>query len=172
MDLIHLVWVTDYRILGARYGAGIVLPTVINAHADGSVSAADRALFAKSDISGLGDAYLSPVLLNWKVGNNDLTFAPGIIAPTGRYREDRLLNTGRNYWAFDLAGSWTWLHPTGGHEVSISAGVLFNERNHDTDYRTGDEFHLDALVGQYFPRPLVSASWGITTSNLRAMMET
>jgi hypothetical protein len=91
-----------------------------------------------------------------EAGRPHLTFSPGISAPTGKYDADDLLNLGRNYWAFDLAGSYTWLHPTRGHEISLNAGFLFNNENPDTDYTTGTEFHLDWLIGQYF-----SESFGV-----------
>jgi hypothetical protein len=156
INIAHLACLTDYEILGARYGAAIALPYVINAHVEGEGVIGGNRLFRDGDVSGQGDIFLSPMLLNWKLGNHNLTFAPGINIPVGKYNVDNLLNTGRNYYALDIAGSWTWLHPTRGHELSMTAGVLFNERNSDTNYRTGNEFHLDALLGQYF-----SESFGV-----------
>ena len=44
----------------------------------------------------------------------------------------------------------TWLHEKRGHEICFAAGYMLNEKNQATDYRTGDEFHVDATVAQYF----------------------
>lgn len=156
INIAHLAWLTDYEVLGARYGAALTLPYVVNAHVEGEAVVGGRQLFRDGDVSGQSDLFLTPLLLNWKLGSHDLTFAPSIVIPTGKYDVDDLLNTGRNYWALDVAGSWTWLHPSRGHEVSITAGMLFNDENPDTDYRTGRELHVDALLGQYF-----SESFGV-----------
>jgi len=57
---------------------------------------------------------------------------------------------GRNYFSFDEVAGFTWLDQEGGHEVSLMAGYMINTRNQATDYRTGDEFHLDYTLAQYF----------------------
>jgi hypothetical protein len=50
----------------------------------------------------------------------------------------------------DIAGAYTWLHPERGHEVSVTAGYLINSRNNATGYESGNEIHVDWLVGQHF----------------------
>jgi len=99
----------------------------------------------------------------------ELTVAPGVRPPTGIYDKNRLLNTGRNYWAFDNTVAYTWLHAKRGHEVSLSLGYIFNTTNPVTKYTTGNEFHLDWLVGQHFNerRFGVGATgyWYIQTTN-------
>ena len=42
------------------------------------------------------------------------------------------------------------MHEQRGHEVSLTAGYLINTENQRTDYRSGNEFHLDYLVAQHF----------------------
>ena len=79
-----------------------------------------------------------------------MTFSQGIFAPTGSYATNRVFNPGRNYWGFDPTFAYTWLHETRGHEVSLTAGYLVNTRNHATNYRSGNEFHLDYLIAHHF----------------------
>jgi hypothetical protein len=38
-----------------------------------------------------------------------------------------------------------------GLEASAFAGLDFNTKNNATDYRTGDEFHLDVTVAEHLP---------------------
>jgi hypothetical protein len=99
-----------------------------------------------------GDAHMafSPLVLNWNTGNFHFTLSQSIFAPTGSYDINRVVNLGRNYWAFDTGLAFTWLDPQRGHEISASTGFLFNTTNTATSYHTGSEFHLDFLLAQYF----------------------
>ena len=160
IDIVKLVWLTDHELLGARYGAAVTLPLVLNADVGGALTGPGFGVFRRGDVSGTGDLYVNPVLLNWSHGRHNITFAPAIVVPTGKYDPERLLNTGRNYWSLDLAGAYSWFHPERGHELSLSAGVLFNAENPDTDYRTGTELHLDWLVGQYLSERFAVAATG------------
>jgi hypothetical protein len=83
------------------------------------------------------------------MGDHHFTFSPGFIAPTGKYDPNNLLNVGRNYWSFDITGTYTWFDPKIGIDVSLTSGFLFNTENRATNYRTGTEFHLDGLVAQF-----------------------
>jgi len=127
------------------------VPYVINAHVSGSgiIPAGGLGIFKAGDVNGLADIYVSPIQLNWVVGDHHITFAPGFTAPTGKYDVDSLLHVGRNYWTADIAGSYTWFDPKIGTDISITTGVLFNTANPATNYRTGDEFHFDGTVSQF-----------------------
>ena len=144
-------YLTDNKLFGARTGYAITIPLVYaDVGAEGSVPEVGVDLFRSGSTSGFADIYLNPLLLNWTSGNNHFTFAPGINIPVGKYDVDNQINLGRNYWALDLAGSWTYFNPSSGFEISATAGVLINDRNPDTEYKTGTEFHLDWNVSQFF----------------------
>jgi hypothetical protein len=156
-----IAFVSDWKILGGTYGAAISIPVVINAYVTGGGRIANRGIFKGGSVSGLGDMMFIPFQLNWAWGDHHLTLLPvGVRAPTGGYQTDRLLNTGRNYWAFDSSFSYTWLDSKRGHEVSFTAGIFNNTRNPATDYRTGSEFHLDWLVGQHFSKRFAVGATG------------
>jgi len=89
-------------------------------------------------------------ILNWKNGNFNYSASIGVFAPTGSYDADRMVNLGRNYWSFDPSLAFTWLDPKRGHEVSFTAGYQINTENNDTDYQSGDEFHIDFNLAQHF----------------------
>jgi hypothetical protein len=149
MNSLKFSLLTETRIIGARYGAALTLPVVLYGHAEGFVQLEPGQARRQNDRSGIGDLYLAPIQLNWRWDDHHLTYSQGFFAATGSYDADRVFNLGRNYWGFDPNLSYTWRHEKRGHEVSFTAGYLINTRNHDTNYRSGNEFHLDFLVAQH-----------------------
>jgi len=109
-----------------------------------------RSIRASEDSFHLSDIFLIPVQLNWGVGDFHFKLAQAIIAPTGGYDLDEVVNLGRNYWSFDTVGAATWLSSKTGTEISVAPGIMFNTRNEDTDYKTGAEFHVDYTINQFF----------------------
>lgn len=156
LNNLQLVWLSDTTLWGARIGSAVLVPYFANIKASGDLSTAQGSASASGDEQGIGDIYVSPLMLNWVNGEHNFTFAPALYIPTGKYDEDEALNAGRNYWALDVSGSYTWFDADAGHEFSMTTGVMFNDRNSDTDYKTGTEFHLDALAAQY-----LSESFGL-----------
>ena len=104
---------------------------------------------ASDDSFNLSDIAITPLQLNWNINNFHFKFAEVIIAPTGAYDTDKLVNLGRNYWSFDTVGGITWFNASTGTEVSIAPGIMFNTENDKTDYKTGTEFHLDFTANQF-----------------------
>ena len=145
--------VTKWKVLGGNYGAAVSIPVVYNAHVFGNGRFGNLAAFRGGNVGGLGDIAVFPFEINWVFGENKyhhLTAAPGIRPPTGIYDRNRILNVGRNYWAFDNTVAYTWLNTKRGHEVSLNLGYILNTTNPATNYTTGNEFHMDWLAGQHF----------------------
>ncbi len=46
----------------------------------------------------------------------------------------------------------TWLDPALGWDLSAAAGFTFNQTNTATDYKTGDEFHLEWAAAKYLTK--------------------
>ncbi len=46
----------------------------------------------------------------------------------------------------------TWLDPTIGWDLSAAVGFTFNQTNTATDYKTGDEFHLEWAATKYITK--------------------
>lgn len=90
-------------------------------------------------------------MFGWKQGDfkYDVRFA--VCAPTGNFKKGDLANVGNNYWTFEPLVSFSYLSSKIGLEITGFAGVDLNTRNHDTEYRTGDQFHLDLTVAEHLP---------------------
>jgi len=100
------------------------------------------------------------VALSWKLGEVHVAWLEMVTIPSGTYDEDEFVNISRNYWALDSQLALTWLHPRHGLEISAKGGFIVNSRNEDTDYRTGDEVHLDGLAALHLSGRLsLGAVW-------------
>lgn len=137
---------------GFRFGSRLVAP-LVEVHQ--TVVAAGRTRTQSQ--GGLGDLTVAPVL----VGRVDKT-AWGTIAqqanltlslPTGAYEKNNLVNTGRNFTAYQWNYGLSWL-PTPKTQLGFQAVYISNTKNEDTDYRSGDEFDIDWVAGYQFARGL------------------
>ena len=77
-----------------------------------------------------------------------------IVAPTGRFDEDDLANTGLNYWTFETDIAATYFNDATGQDYSIVAGYTYNTENNATNYKSGDEMHVDFVLNQFFSEHL------------------
>lgn len=97
----------------------------------------------------IGDTMLSTALF-WKQGDVHYKLNQTIMVPTGSYSKDQPANVGRNYWGFDTSLSLTWLNLKKGLEVSVTPGIMLNTRNTATDYKSGNEFHVDFAINKHY----------------------
>jgi hypothetical protein len=100
--------------------------------------------------SGLADLWIAPFGLMWHLGSFHVSLAEAFVLPTGRYDKKDLANMGRNYYSYETNLGLTWFDEINGHEISLNAGYIINAKNKDTDYKTGDEIHIDYAVNQFF----------------------
>lgn len=154
-------------VLGAQFQFGGYLPIGFSRVSFEGISQHDF---------GFADIGLIPVGLYWHTRacstapcpGFHFKLAEGVFLPTGRYSSDRAVSVGRNYYAFDtsLAASWfsgdaqNQIGPLPGTEITVVPGILLNERNTATDYRTGSEFHADFMINQFLNPGLAVGAQG------------
>ena len=141
----RLIWITDYKILGADYFADVIVPLV---GTDISFGAGGMTLF-DDDSFGVGDIAIEPFGLSWHGERYDASFAAGVYLPTGEYGATEPASPGLNYWTgmitaggtyyLDLAKTWS---------ASILARYEFHGENDDTDFTNGDDFHFEWGIGK------------------------
>lgn len=163
-DLIAGSYVTPLKILGANYAVGLIWSSVTDSFLKGTLTFDTRhpelnrflnRRFGGSEegsYTGVSDLVVTPISLGWHLGQFHIMAFGNFYAPVGSYNSARRLNTGLSRWAVEPNLAVTWLQPKYGQEVSISMGYTVNFENPATQYRTGQEFHLEYYLGQHLPK--------------------
>ncbi|MGI9290805.1 MAG: SphA family protein [Gammaproteobacteria bacterium] len=144
-----LLYKTDTKIFGGEYAFGAFMPLLGYTDVSSSLKIGNTEAEVEDDQLGLGDIALIPWIIYWNKGNFHWSFAEFVVVPTGNYDEDEVANTGLNYWSFDTNFALTYLNAETGQDYSFNAGYIINTENSDTNYQTGNEFHLDVSLNQF-----------------------
>ncbi|PND33328.1 phenol degradation protein [Achromobacter pulmonis] len=114
----HFAYISHTKILGAYYGAEVLLPLV---RLDLDIDNGPRGTRTRQ-----GDLIVSPLLLQWEPVQlfgrpfwQRLNFV--FSAPTGDYSDDAAINVGSNVWTFNPHYAFTW---------ELSKRVEFSGRLH------------------------------------------
>jgi hypothetical protein len=151
-DTSILLYQTPWKLLGGQYAAAVAIPYMWM-EVKGTVQAGSvlPAGSRRDTANGIGDIEILPLMLGWTNGDVKFGGTFGIYAPTGEFEAGQLANIGKNFWTFEPGVSVSWLSSKIGTEVSLFAGFDVNTKNSETDYQSGDVFHLDATVAQHLP---------------------
>lgn len=133
----RFIWVTEQQVLGGSLAFHALVPLV-----DLKVEVNDQS----QNKRGMGDVIFGPALGFHHSEKLHSIFALDFIAPTGEYDRGELANIGRNYWVVEPVVAVTYVDPNG-LNVDMKTMYDFNQRNDATDYRSGQEFHMDYAVG-------------------------
>ena len=144
-NVFRFIHMTKETFLGGNWGMHIFLPLV---HQGVKVDVLGGPTLS-NDWNGVGDVIIDPFILSWHLKNFHITSGVDIYLPTGNYdpSPQRLANTGRGYWTFEPVVAGTFLTDSG-FQVSAKLMYDFNTVNSDTNYMSGQEFHLDYIIGQ------------------------
>jgi hypothetical protein len=149
LDLVAGSYTFETPVLGGTYTIAALIPFGY-AHLDAKATGpAGGTTNADGESFNLSDIAFVPAQLNWSVERFSFKLAEAIIAPTGGYSDHQAVNLGRNYWSFDTVGAATWFNTDIGTELSVAPGFMVNTENEATNYRTGDEFHVDFTANQF-----------------------
>jgi hypothetical protein len=144
-----VLWMTPVGVLGGDLGFSA---TFVYGNADLSANFAlaipgiDDATFGDSDSRWATGDPVASAFLGWSGENYAYTVTSSVNIPAGDYDPGRLSNVSLNYWATDVTAAGTWLFPQSQIELSGATGFTFNDKNDDTEYETGTEFHLEAAA--------------------------
>jgi len=149
-DALRWVKVTNQQVFGGNWAMHAILPVV---HQELELGAGGKT------VSGLGDIVFSPFVVAWHSGNWHWVAALDFYAPTGKYKSgEPRKSIGAHYWSVEPVFAATWLSESG---WEVSAKFMYNikAKNNDfrpapgapkMDYESGDELHIDYLVGKRF----------------------
>lgn len=141
-ESLRYVYVTEQKLFGADWAWHVIVPIVHQSLDIGPLG-------GEASVTGLGDVTIDPIILAWH--GPEWHFATGldINLPLGVYdKHDSRKSIGANYWSFEPIFAASYLGASG---WEVSAKFMYNIKteNEDTDYQSGDEFHMDYLVGKH-----------------------
>ena len=141
-----LAWyVSKAKILGANYGAMVVLPL-----ANASIEAPAFALGETVDTS-ISDLLVRPLDLGWHSTRADVTAGFQLYAPTGRYERGGSDNIGKGMWAYEpFLGTTVYFDEKRTVSLATTAYWEFHGKKKDTDVKVGQILTLQGGVGKSF----------------------
>jgi hypothetical protein len=142
------IYAFEEPVLGGRFAMGATLPLGY-ADLESQLVGPTGTMAVDDSATGLGDMLLVPAAFYWNDSNWYFNLYGLIVAPTGEYDVNDNVNIGRNYWSFDTVFAMTNLNMKTGRDFSLVAGYMINTKNDDTDYKTGNELHVDAMFNQF-----------------------
>jgi hypothetical protein len=166
------IYITDYEILGAKYGADVVLPFV---YTDFKMTGLRNRAF------GLGDLNFEPLLLSWNREKYDAAFGYSVWAPSGEFDLTRPAKPGKGYWSQMLTlGGTYYMDQEKTWAVSALNRYEFHHRNKDVQTTAGDTYSLEfglskslrktidvGLVGYYQQQVTVDSGPGAVLPKVR-----
>ncbi|WP_316636101.1 transporter [uncultured Flavobacterium sp.] len=136
-------YVSDFKILGANYGA-----TVLLAFASNKIQG--NTLDSKSPFA-LTDTYIVPVQLGWHNKRADFVFSYQIYLPTGKFEMGASDNSGLGMFMNEFsAGTTLFFNDKKNFHFSALASYEINGKKKDTDIKTGDLLSIEGGLGKTF----------------------
>lgn len=133
----RLIWVTEQKVFDGDLAFHALVPLVdLKVEVNGQ----------SQSKQGLGDIIFGPALGFHHSEKLHSILALDFIAPSGEYDRGDLANIGRNYWVIEPVLAVSYIDPDG---LNVDAKTMydFNQENPATDYRSGQELHVDYAVG-------------------------
>jgi len=161
-DFLTGLWVTPWQIMGGRFALSVSVPfgdPYVQAGAILSGPVLNKLVGHPVGV-GASDSYLNfgdPVVsasLGWNSGNWFWKGGAAVSIPAGAYRPGELSNLAFNRWIGDFTWGVSYIDKEIGIDLSAVAGFTLNGTNSATDYRTGNEFHIDVSATKNLTKEL------------------
>lgn len=144
VDVNLLAYTTKAKFLGANFGMAVAVPIV-------NTPVSLPRLGAGINPTGIGDIYVEPINLGWKLKKAEVKFAYGFVAPTGKFDETGVDTTTTDYWGHQLTFATTaYLDKSKLTQISFSSNWEFHQKKRHEDLKVGNNMTLEAGVGKIF----------------------
>lgn len=144
------------EVFGAEYIFGATF-VVGNIDLEAGLESDQGSLRVADDKTSYGDITFVPGAFYWNNGDKfHYSWSFYVVAPVGDWDEDDLANTGLNFWTFETDVAINYLDEAKGRDYSVVIGYGYNTENDDTNYKSGDEVHIDYNLNQF-----LSESWAV-----------
>ncbi len=160
-DVLRLIWVSDYKILGGDYGQHVFIPILdVSLDFKDGVPAGPKHKDSYDDTDVPYIIY-SPFFLahHFFQGKLHTIFSlPDIYIPLGQ-DDENMASVGHNFWTFEPVFAFTYM-PTPAWEFSMKFMYDFNTKQDncptvygfEVDRTPGDEFHFDYSASYAFTK--------------------
>jgi hypothetical protein len=167
-----LLWyVSKAKVLGANYGAFVVLPW-----ANASLEAPAFGL-ASTVATGLADTLFRPLDLGWHSKRADVAAGFEFYAPTGRYTAGGSDNLGKGMWTYEpFVGTTVYLDEKRTVSLATTAYWELHGEKRDTNVKVGQILTLEGGAGKSFLGgglvigAAYYAQWKLTADQLGSFM--
>ena len=138
--------VTKFKILGANYGASLLICFTSNKIEGNTIQSSSSFAFS--------DMYIQPLQLGWHFKQFDVTIGYGLYMPTGRYEPGGDNNSGMGMWTneFSVGGTW-YMDKRKSFNISTIVFYETHSDKKDTDLRVGDVITLEGGLAKTFEIP-------------------
>ncbi|MFH7014140.1 transporter [Flavobacterium sp. FlaQc-52] len=136
-------WVSDFKILGATYGASALFAFASNKIEGNNVNVDGSLAFT--------DTYIVPLQLGWHQKRADFVFSYQMYLPTGKYEAGATDNSGLGMFMNEFsAGTTLFFNDKKTFHFSTLASYEINGKKKDTDIKTGDILSFEGGLGKTF----------------------
>lgn len=136
-------YVSDFKILGANYGATILLAFASNTIQGNTLDATNSLAFT--------DMYVQPIQLGWHNKRADFVFSYQLYLPTGKFTAGASDNAGLGMLMNEFsAGTTVYFNDKKTFHFSALASYEINGKKKDTDIKTGDILSVEGGLGKTF----------------------
>lgn len=147
-DAFRFIEMTRFKILGANYGVHAIVPVVYQS----------MNLNGRNSTTGVGDITVDPLILGWHQEHWHAAAAFDIDLPAGAYNQnDPRISIGAHYYSFEPLLAFSYM-PKAGWEASAKLMYNLKTTNPATNYHSGQEFHMDYLVGKHVGNWMIGAT--------------
>ncbi|MDE1906613.1 MAG: transporter [Rhodospirillales bacterium] len=137
-----LMWTTNYRFLGARYGAYAYNIGVSHANIT-------TASHKTGDATSANDFEFDPVYLSWKLNKHIFaSISEGFNAPIGSYDATRLINIGHDRYTFQQHVNLAYISSK--YLVVANGVISVNTPNRHYNYTSGATYDIDLTAARKF----------------------
>ncbi|ACB96015.1 SphA family protein [Beijerinckia indica] len=157
LDLLTPIWITPWEFAGGKIGVSVTVPFGRpNVTAGALLSAPNLGIAVGGGVeeanTSLGEIF-PQIFIGWEKDNFHWSFYVGGFTPTG-YIPGAISNVSLNRPGIDTTLAVTYLDEKLGYELSIIPGFTYNWINPVTNYRSGNEFHLEWSATKFITKDL------------------
>lgn len=159
------IWVSDNKVLGAKYAAYIA-PSFASSSIGASLSVASgRGLSSDTSEFDLGDLFVQPLWLGWSQKHWDFALGYGFYAPIGKYgteivtvpgvgpfKTESADNIGLGFWTHQIQGAAAW-YPWADKRMAVSTALTWEIHGDKEgfDVTPGENLTFNWGISQYLP---------------------